>query len=1064
MPEFTIYKASAGSGKTHTLVGEYLKMVLNPDRPSAYRNVLAVTFTNKATAEMKERIIKALSQLANGEPSDYASELCDSYKLSNAQLQSNAAQLLKQILNRYSRFKVNTIDSFFQLIIKSIAYELDLDNNFTLELDRDSVIDAAVSRMLDDYGRNRDSNNRIDKWLIDSISDNIDKGSRWDIKNSIVKFVSKAEREDDNDNSQPFDIEAFKVYKKQLRQILKTFWNNVNLLGQKFVDTMDAMNLTVSDFVYGQKGIATIRRWNNIDNFDDLKISGHILNALSSGKWCKDQQANNQIIGTQMPQMLQHVIDSYKMAISAQAVLDNVNSYVLARLAKDYISQFCEEQNIFLLQSTMPFLNRMIDGSDAPFIYERMGARITSFMIDEFQDTSNLNWENFLPLVQNGLSQGRPSLIVGDVKQAIYRWRGGDWDLLGHKVADEVPCNRTINLPTNYRSLRNIVEFNNWCFEAIKQCISSNMLQTSFSDEQIKRFACAYADVSQSVPEQENVGGGFVSVEVFDKNDPDHTRALWLVEQIDRLAELGYQPSDIAVLTRRNEDASNVANALAEAQAAHPELAERYQFVSSESVLLGNNQAIRLIVSAMQFLLTPNDRHTKAQLVWMFFVKKSGTIEAARHIQQIHTDKDFSDNGDEVAAMLGSNDFNLLRTTFRQLDIIQLTGQLVRIFGALITETDLPFINEFEDNVLNFNNRYGSSLQAFIEWWNEYGQTKNITMNDRQNAIRILTIHKAKGLEFNAVILPYLQNEIKSGDIIWCKTDVEPFCQFSPMPITYKNNLKDSVFASDYNEERFMKCMDNINLIYVALTRAKADMRIYLENSSTRNIKDILLQVLESANDNSNINIDKERMRYTIGKECKYTTGNNNDNSLFRPANLSGTSGTPATVLIRQHSEGYFDGIDLNREKRINTGTVYHYIFEHIRTNDDIAAAVQTAANNGIIDRSEIDSYKADIKLFISKQKAWFADGHAVLTEQSLMLANGEIRRPDRIIETDNLITIIDYKFPQSADTPAVPDAQRAKYCRQVAEYMRAVAQLTHKKVEGYVWYVPTNQVDTVKI
>ena len=1076
MSTLTICKASAGSGKTHKLTGEYLKLVFDPK--IKFRNVLAVTFTNKATAEMRERILEAISAIANSKKSDYESELCKTFGLTADELRSRAQTLLKQMLNQYSYFKISTIDSFFQQVIKSIAYELDLDSGFTLELDDKSVTDNAVSRMIDDFGAKSDEG----QWILQTIGDKIDKGNRWDIQSETSKFAVGAfdKLKDENKEKDIKQIIAeLGDFKNKLRQIRDPYLTKANTIGKKAVAAMERVGLTSNDFSYKDQGtvwkyfVVCASAQSAIDTLYGKRVASQ---RDDIDKMIKDKALQGSFIQAGLPEMLQQLTDladseEFNSALSADLALANINKLALAYRVLQLQKNICDEQNLFLLRSAMPFLAKMIGDSDAPFIYEKFGYTLNHFMIDEFQDTSTLNWNNFRPLISNKVAEDCQSLIVGDVKQAIYRWRGGDWNLLDNQIQKEfnIAPNEIENLEYNWRSCRNVVLFNNWCVKAISDMMVGfidKMVDAGYyKPEYSEIFNRTYSDAVQKVPEKNTDTEGFVSVDYIDVTDVDTDEATseWIIKQIDKLTELGYQPGDIAILVRSKKNGCAVANCLAKAQCDNPDIASRYRFVSSESVLLGNNQAIRLLVSAIQFLLTPEVPYVQGQLVWLYHAINNGLEAAAERIQQTVFDK----SADGIWAQMPP-EFVAMKDSFRQLDLIQLSSRLTQVFFGLphqISATDRPFINEFEDRVQTFNERYSSNLQQFIDWWNDKGFQQTITMNDQQNAIQIMTIHKAKGLEFKAVLLPYPSPIKPHGtDIIWCETDTEPFKDFSPIPLGYKQELAQSVFTESYYKEQFMRHIDNLNVLYVALTRASRDMRICVTHKNEKEgdsndfqdtkiwhkLRD--LAPTDSAAANVGIVCDDDRI--TIGVEQPYKSEIEVDNITEEVTRQCPT--TRARVDIRCHSKDFFAGVDFDRVQNINTGKLYHHIFEYIKYADDVADAVREVVNEGYIEADKAETYERAVAKFIAKQPDWFSRKWKVFTEQSIMLADGEnrIRRPDRILESDSEVVVIDYKFT-SLHNP--------EYNQQVGVYVDALRELTGKKVTGYLWYVwPNEKVEVV--
>lgn len=1071
MENLIICKASAGSGKTYKLTGEYLKLAFDPK--ISFKSILAVTFTNKATSEMKQRILSAIHKISKGEKTGYEEELCKEHNYTASQLKDAAKNLLNLMLNQYSYFKISTIDSFFQQVIKSLAYELQLDSNFTLELDTKSVLELAVSRLIDNF----DAQSEESKWIMQLVDEKFSKGNRWKFSDDIVNFANDAFEHINMADNQNEDSKKISDCGKMLAKIKKDFISELNALGAKGADMIRQAGLNPTDFSGGNRSFAM-----RFDLYARVSAIGTkelptktMIEAYDNiDKWyAKTSPLKNSIIACANGGLMQILSDictmltgsRYRQFCSASVVLQHIDKYALAYKIDELQKTICEEQNLFLLQSSMPLLKGMIDESDTPFIYEKFGYTLRHFMIDEFQDTSTLNWGNFLPLIKNSTDAGHKSLIVGDVKQAIYRWRGGDWNLLDNKIEEQFwGSTKKETLEFNWRSCENIVKFNNWCFSSIYDMLNHEIEELTATGEYDKSFSeifqRTYGEVAQKVPEKNIGSGGYVSVESIEVEKADEYKELacqWVITQLDELAELGYAPGDIAILVRGNKLGSRIATWLAEAQNAMPEKAGRYRFVSNESVKLGNNQAVRLLVAAMQFLVAPDDIFAQGQLIWLYYSISQSLEAAAEAIQQLP-----QENGAKVVWSMLPEEFSKLRTSYMQLDIVQLCSRLNRILLGQNNPADVPFLNEFEDRVQTFNERNGSNLQLFIEWWNDVGCTQAIAMNEHQNAIQIISIHKSKGLEFKAVIIPFYSWS-SNRDIIWCKTDEEPFSDYSSLsfPIPYTKTAAATCFSKEYYNEQFMRHIDNLNILYVALTRASRDMRICTltpPKSSNGLNDDLILPTVIAAYAGkpeaaeTGIVCNDDCTRITMGQPEPYVPEKNKETicKLDQPAKTLSES----KISIVCHSDDYFSSVDFDREKKINLGRLYHHIFEYIITPDDVESAVSTVVNEGFITADEAPEYISTVRKFIARQPDWFSPKWQTFTEQSIMLANGDIKRPDRILESDTEVVVIDYKFTSH---------HNPEYNQQVSVYTDALRQLTNKKVHGYLWYVwPNEKVEVI--
>lgn len=1077
--KLTIYKASAGSGKTYTLTRDYLKLIFNPY--TSFKNILAVTFTNKATNEMRERILKAIYDLANGNDSGYKEVLCNEYKLTESQLKEKAQRILNQMLNQYGHFKISTIDSFFQQIIKSVAYELDLTNGFTLELDDARILDEAVATIINNF----DAKTAEGKWMLKAVEESVDQGKSWKIDYSLGEFAKKIFRQDvdfDDDNQQGTSEDRLAnivEYKKELEKIIADFTSKFLQRVQELKKIYDESGFTENDFKNKSRGVASvIKKFTTSKKVQDIgELNKTAIKARNSiEEWSADTNMQQQIttIGLYSAYVNVCSLFDYENIVApntASVILSQLNNYAFVERISSLRRKICSEQNLFLLSSAMPFLEKMIDKSDAPFIYERVGYKLKNFMIDEFQDTSTSNWNNFLPLMINGLSES-DSLIVGDVKQAIYRWRGGDWNLLDNQVQTDLRMfNIDVqNLEYNWRSDRNVILFNNWFLEHLKNnlqgIIDENVLVGRYEDKYSDIFRRTYDNLSQKIPPKKVDNDGFVSIDILDdKNNKDSFVQTWLITQIDRLIELGYKPGDIAILVRTKRQAARIAQHLANAQITYPEKASNYIFVSNESVKLGYSKALRLIVAAIEFLINPNDKLVKSTFVWQYFFVTQSAEMAAKMIQQV----DFTGSSDEVLALM-PQPFVDLKDKYKQLDIVQLCSKLIRIFFGLshqIQQADIPYLNEFEDRVHTFNERYGSNLQQFVEWWKQKGNSTDISMNEEQNAIQVMTIHKSKGLEFKSVLFPYTDfNEQKGKDIKLVKVTQAPFDKFSPMPVQFSSKLEQTIFKKEYYEEQFMQNIDNLNVFYVAFTRAVKDLRIChtaitksdpkKEITTSLSINDAINTALNDIECNAEISAlaqyDKENNRFTFGIEKPYQSTITDVDAIevekMHPCK------NHAKITIKCHSEEFFTGVDFDKERNINTGNLYHKIFEKVKYTADVEKAVKLAVTEGLVNEKEEADFVKRISKFVDKQPQWFDSKWEVLTEQSVMLETGEIKRPDRILESDTELIVIDYKFTNK---------RNEIYNKQVRSYIDVLQQLTSKKVKGYLWYVwPNEAVEVV--
>lgn len=1069
MADLSIYKASAGSGKTFQLTREYLNLIFNPQEN--FRSVLAVTFTNKATAEMRERILNELYVLSIAEKSEHAAILKDTYNLNDKELKNRAGFLLRQILHNYSRFQISTIDSFFQKILKAFTRETGLSSGFNVELNLKSILEISIEQFFE----NANNNKSTKEWLSDYAIQKIENGKSWDIQKDIFQFSMDAFNEVffgfTEEQLEDFGkIENFKAFKKELSQTVTFFVAKMQSFGREAINQIQKHNLEVSDFSNGQTGVAGYLSKLATIKQDGIKEPGvRVLKANNSADgiegWCTKtskkqteiQHCVNSGLSISLKQAIELIKTDFEFFNTAKTILKGLDVFAVVVEVFNQMNAYCREKNIFLLPMASPLLSKMIGNDDAPFIYEKTGEYIKYFMIDEFQDTSKIQWQNFSPLFLNGISQGYKSIVVGDVKQSIYRWRNGDWTLLNHKLANDFSTfNVEIqNLEYNWRSAPEVVNFNNWIFDGIAEQAVNYLLDKEapafITDDYFDIIQNIYKSASQKIPDKNKKLNGKTTVS-FCKEGPDKEENIqWylnkMMASIIELLDHGTEPKDIAILVRRWKEGSWVAKHLMEFIQKHPEKRDQLKFVSNDSVLLGSSTIILLLIALLEYLLDNKNIESKAAIIYFYFLQTVNPSEAARELMHI----DFTNDSQFLSNL--PEDFSGISEEIKKLPFPAMVSRLLNTFvyknKAIKIDQQLPFIHTFQDLVLNYSKNNGSDISGFLTWWKEFGITTPINLSEDQNAIRIITIHKSKGLEYDAVIIPFANWGLDQlSKFIWCKNP-NTSSKFSMLPIRYSSGLAKTAFKDNYWEEKTMALMDNLNLLYVAFTRAIKALYIFApqpkKEGTYNTISDLIFNLFGTSNSIPG-NWNSKDSTYTGG------TLQSNDKTTTIQAVKPQTVLNPIlnpdrNLKIRLSATEFYKDENDQLVPKINMGSIYHKIMERITLVNDIESAVNSMLTEGFISKNEAQLLieKLNKVLLFPEVINWYNNTYKVLNESAILIEKGELKRPDRVMISNEKVIVVDYKFTKQKSN---------SHKLQVKEYMNYIEKIEKKPTIGFVWYV----------
>lgn len=1036
MPQLKIIRASAGSGKTFTLAQEYLRLLFS-ERDN-FMHILAVTFTNKATEEMKTRIIRELHLLSTGQPSLQLEVLLQITGLPEKQIRSRATGILRRLLHNYSRFSVSTIDAFFQRIIRGFTRELGIQSGYTLELDTETLLTETIRRLL----RHAETDRSLLNWLTRFAESLIEKGESWDIRKGIRALGSEIFKEafrsiDENDLRHYSDRDFLQAYQRELNAIITRTEKQTRNLGQQTRALLEKARLTVDDFSGKSRGPAGFLLKLETGEFREPTPTA-MAAAIHAEKWhtavspIREQIA--ELARRELMPLMQQVIAFYeanrKSYFTAGVILRNLYTLGILTDLSRLADTWCAENNTFLLSGAPVFLNRIIDGNDTPFIYEKAGYWYHHYMIDEFQDTSLVQWLNFKPLISNSLSQNYDNLTVGDAKQSIYRWRNSSWDILESQINEDFLPGvlHPVTLTSNWRSRFEIIEFNNRFFAKAAEILENAYEQSledlggRSADAPPPMIRDLYKNTVQQPGDPKNTGG-YVQVDCLPADtgqEYDDLLCKRLVDLLCSLQDQGFQLGDIAILTRKNREANILADFLLQYANENPGSGYRFDVISDEALRLGSSILVTFLVACLQQMITPNDLTNNYLQQWL------------RNTYLAPAD-------DEAW-----QEYEACRRSQGSLSLTEITERLILVFKLDAYAGERVYLHAFRDLISDFTRRNNSDINRFLEFWQDTGKEKSVAAPAHQNAIRILTIHKAKGLEFKIVIIPYCTWELHAyQDVyLWCKPQTSPFNQVSLLPLGFSSSLKYTIFAREYYFEFQRQYIDNLNLLYVAFTRARDGLFVMCrakENEQVSNVSDLVRRVTQSANFQTG----------TLVKGISVPPSGFTRESYFQPVTVNQVANR---IKIAWQGRSFLDPSAACPARPIHEGKILHEIFKAIQGDGDVMNAVNRMLQKGLISVKDRDRYLKMVEdaLQLPEVSDWFSKNWKVLTEAEIILPRGGMKRPDRVMMQAGRTLVIDYKFGS---------VMEAAHEKQVKEYAAILQAMGHEQVEAWLWYVRMGRV-----
>jgi ATP-dependent helicase/nuclease subunit A len=1061
-----IVKASAGSGKTFQLVLEYLRLVLTTS--VSFRHILAITFTNKATTEMKERILEQLGLFARGEDSKYLVKLMELTGYQEHVLRKNSKYVLENLLFDFNRFSVSTIDTFTQRILKAFNREMRINPNFQLETDTDLLLSESVDRMIS----KADKNPMLFKWLESFIEDKIRNSKSFTIENDLKKlgadlFKEKLQGRINELSGFLNDKEKSREYFNIIYSIIHQYENQLKEQAKNLVNIYSAEGFTSADFFSKTTGIAGLlekmaKGISVKDQISRLEKAGDSIDRWVPVKHNRRAELLKLTEDQLLPrfyQFLDYIRSESKNYHTARVIKSEWFTAALMVDLNDEMTELAREKGILPLSSSNLLLKGVIDGSDTPFVYEKAGNIWHHFMLDEFQDTSEMQWDNLKPLINNSLSDDNFSLVVGDVKQSIYRWRNSNWKILDEHIQRDFlnfDVQKT-SLLFNFRSGKNIVDFNNSFFNLFSQHLAGHQKLDDVQDYR-QKLLDLYGDIYQQCAVTGSPDG-FVGIEGIDAEGNDFVEKSLnrLVEQIKEMFDNGFKAGDLAILVRKNDQGALIVQHFMDISQLPENMPYNLRIISGESLLLKSSAAVGFVIYLFRHLTDHNNRLYKACVLHLFksyiepFTHTSETTTASgQNLSEWYLEDGFEE---QFCSILGEKIISLGNKSITN-GVDELIIHICKDFNLFDTPAERPYLQALIDKAFEVKKAGINDIAGFIRWWDEKGDKVPVNINEQVDAIRLFTVHKAKGLEFKAVFIPFMDWNLfdyTKKNILWCKPGVKPFNRAPLVPVNFSDQLADTIFEDDYFHELTSLLIDNLNLVYVAFTRAESVLRVNIpsknkENNIGKYIENSLHQLSSQSGFENTWNAEQNIFSFGILPHSPAKKPDNNGST------ASGWIFTDFSnqLLLRQESDDFF-GQTGKGIIRKNKGKILHSILSEIKTAGDVDPACKQALASGMLLPSEWEETRAKIFKMVQHPMAkdWFSGKWKVHTETDL-LTDSEIFRPDRMMIGMYEAVVVDYKSGESK-----PEYHE----RQVQRYVSILKETGIPEVKGYLWYTQGNEL-----
>ncbi len=1076
MSKFKIYKASAGSGKTYSLVLEYLKILLQD--PNEYKHILAVTFTNDATEEMKTRVLNQLKILVESpEQSNYIDEFKKEGIEDLPFIQKRASEALQNILHDYSNFNICTIDTFFQKILRAFAKDIGLSAAYNLQLDTELAIHEITEKVI---STTTDQNKQA-KWLMKAAIEKIEEGKNWNIRDELKTLFKETFKEGYQVNEEKIkdsflDEKRIEQLQERIKKEMDFFEKTMMEISKRCQELVQLYGLDRNSFPYKEssffawvlksgEGVITEPGQRFLDALDNVEK----WYSKSTDKALREciLQAYEGGLNDELKKLYAYYGDHVENYNSNLLIKQNLSYFVMFESMVEEMMKYKSENDILFISDTNQFISEVIGNNDESFIFEKAGNYFHHYLIDEFQDTSQLQWKNFKPLISNAVSQGYVSLVVGDVKQSIYRFRNGDWKLLHEQAAKDITHHEIFNLKSNQRSLEQIVKFNNTLYH-IAPDITSKIYQNDVGVASAwdPKFKECYAAQEQNVPSKNKGSGGFVKVNLFtdqDEEEEDHSvktqKLNELVSDIDDALKRGYQPGNIAILVFTKKEAYTVASHLRK-YVEENKLQDKINIVTQSSLNIANSHTVRLIVAALKYLVNKKDQVSLSN------------VFAEYHQHFLHLEEiDFLE-AEEHEKIEG---FKKTAIIIKSLPLHILIDHIIRLFELEQDPNEHIFIQHFKDALYAYLQKNVDDLSNFMEWWEDSYEKFQVQVPQNEKSLQIITIHKSKGLEFDLVFIPFAEWGLDSSglkaDLLWLDLPSRPTdpetnqAEVKTIPVKYDKKMLNSSFNEEYLETKFYNYLDKLNLLYVATTRAVRELYIYADQPKSFQLKDLKPNIKTIFNHIFQLNFPIEGEEYLqldsyknadndqliIGEKTKPAIRKVEKEMGVIEASIV-SNNIFESLAIRQQSTDLRDEQYVKNDELKQTGILFHDIMAHSSSKEEASQLLKKRLLQRKVSQRDFSRFQHDFEILFNHpwMKEWLKN-YISYSEYSFCIQDA-ILKPDKFFINEKEAIVIDFKTGRS-----MPE-----YAHQVASYCKAVTQLFGKPARGYVYYTQTQQFDEI--